>query len=443
MRATPSKGRHLLAAPAIQPAGSTQPPGGRGLLGYLLMPRPKDLVKGWLGPVTYLLAVLATGQITGDSLLRALVVLAAVELLVYPARYQWNDVRGFVADQHHPASHQRGRLPGPIDKARARVAASGAAAVAKLLVTALLIVLLPGLNLFAPLAFAVSGIFGVAVVYEVLRSTSTGKSDAIPERVRPGVLALWLVVGGGYVVRGMLGVALAVDLTTRPAVAIAAAIALWCHGIAFVTSRWSIEALAFATVLDGRLTWKAGAGQAREHLLTLVRWLPPGTCGSKVDEWAPLRGRTPFGTPWNSAIIAAGAAAALTGRLLSGACPVRQGIIIALLGGVAAVALVWTARREITLLAMGSVIIGAMAMASAPRPVAAALPWLLLMSAYLFFTTRTIRKLDRGSPVGAWAGQLGERVGRLALGTATWQAVRSRGPRSAERQQWAISQPPN
>ncbi|WP_197522006.1 PE/PPE C-terminal domain-containing protein [Mycobacterium gordonae] len=300
------------------------------------MPRPKDLVKGWLGPVTYLLAVLATGQITGDSLLRALVVLAAVELLVYPARYQWNDVRGFVADQHHPASHQRGRLPGPIDKARARVAASGAAAVAKLLVTALLIVLLPGLNLFAPLAFAVSGIFGVAVVYEVLRSTSTGKSDAIPERVRPGVLALWLVVGGGYVVRGMLGVALAVDLTTRPAVAIAAAIALWCYGIAFVTSRWSIEALAFATVLDGRLTWKAGAGQAREHLLTLVRWLPPGTCGSKVDEWAPLRGRTPFGAPWNSAIIAAGAAAALTGRLLSGACPVRQGIIIALLGGVAA-----------------------------------------------------------------------------------------------------------
>jgi hypothetical protein len=40
-----------------------------------------------------------------------------------PARYQWNDIRGFVAGQHHPAERDRGRLPGPIERVRARVAA--------------------------------------------------------------------------------------------------------------------------------------------------------------------------------------------------------------------------------------------------------------------------------------------------------------------------------
>ncbi|MDP9165253.1 MAG: hypothetical protein M3O32_04215 [Actinomycetota bacterium] len=77
------------------------------------MPRPKELVKGLLIPTTYALGVLAGGHVGGASLIRALVVLAAAELLVYPARYQRNDVRGFVADQHHPGG-DRGRLPGPL-----------------------------------------------------------------------------------------------------------------------------------------------------------------------------------------------------------------------------------------------------------------------------------------------------------------------------------------
>jgi hypothetical protein len=53
---------------------------------------------------------------------------AVLELLVYPARYQWNDVHGFVADQQHPGVQDRGRLPGPLDRARERVLASSAVA---------------------------------------------------------------------------------------------------------------------------------------------------------------------------------------------------------------------------------------------------------------------------------------------------------------------------
>lgn len=169
----------------LEPAGAGQRP----MISYLLMPRPKDLVKGWLPAVTYVLGVLSTGEISAQSIARALLVLAAVELLIYPARYQWNDIRGFVADQNHPAASRRGRLPGPLSKARDRVTASGMVAAAKLAITGLLIVLLPGLQLAGVLTFAVVGVFGVAILYEAVRSTSTGKSGAIPPPVRPGVVS--------------------------------------------------------------------------------------------------------------------------------------------------------------------------------------------------------------------------------------------------------------
>lgn len=66
--------------------------------------------------------------------------------------------------------------------------------------------------------------------------------------------------------RGMVGLALAVDLSQRPTLALAAAVTLWCYGTAFVTSRWAIEAISFASARNGRLVWSARADQAREHL---------------------------------------------------------------------------------------------------------------------------------------------------------------------------------
>src|ERR1700712_1389537 len=74
----------------VLPPGRT---GGRRLTSYLLMPRPKDLVKGWLFVATYVMGALGAAAWSWQSILRALVVLAVIELLIYPARYQWNDIR--------------------------------------------------------------------------------------------------------------------------------------------------------------------------------------------------------------------------------------------------------------------------------------------------------------------------------------------------------------
>jgi hypothetical protein len=43
------------------------------MVAYLLMPRPKDLVKGLLIPITYVLGLLGGGEVSGASLLRAVV----------------------------------------------------------------------------------------------------------------------------------------------------------------------------------------------------------------------------------------------------------------------------------------------------------------------------------------------------------------------------------
>jgi hypothetical protein len=87
--------RYRHTAPGVQPAAAVTavPNGRRTLAGYLLMPRPKDLFKALLMPLTFGLGVLANGGVSGQTLIRAAVVLAVLELLVYPARYQWNDIR--------------------------------------------------------------------------------------------------------------------------------------------------------------------------------------------------------------------------------------------------------------------------------------------------------------------------------------------------------------
>jgi hypothetical protein len=416
--------------------------GERGMASYLLMPRPKDLVKGWLLAATYLLGTLGLGHFSVHSILRALVVLAAVELLVYPARYQWNDVRGFVADQSHPSSSGRGRLPGPLSKVRTRVGVSCAVALAKLAITVVLIVLLPGFHLGGVVMFAIAGVFGVAIVYEALRSTSTGQSDAFPPPLRPGIVLLWLVVGGGYVVRGMLGLALAVDLSRQPTLTVVAAVALWCYGTAFVTSRWAIEATAFATACNGRLRWTARADQAREHQVALVRWLPPWVAESHKDirEWSPLQERTAATAPWNVAMIGAGAAAALSGLLLCGSYHGYQCVLVAFVGGLTAAAVEWSAgRRELAVGATTLVLLGTLTILHLPRPVPAALPWVLLMAAYLFFTTRSLRKLERPNAFGHLSDRMGAAAGRLVLGSSTWEAVQTQGQRAEERQAWATA----
>lgn len=381
----------------------------RTLLSYLLIPRPHDLVKGLMIAVPYVVGVLGFGEFGAESACRAFIVILAVELLIYAARYQWNDIRGFRSDQQHPDCVARGRLPGPLSKEQSRKTTSLAVAVARMVVVVLLAMLVPGLNLGTILAWSVAGVFGAAFLYESLRRVVTGRTDDDTRSLRPAVVALWFVVGAGYAVRGLIGLGLAIDITAYPGLAAVATVTFWAYGVAFVMSRWAVEATAFAQSYSGTIVWSASASQAREHQIALARWLPdhlssfsPGD-GERtaIRNWAPLSDRTSLLAPWNIAMIVAGAGAAVTGYAVAGGAISSLMAPFALLGAVLAFAVVTVPRRQrLISVATGSVVLGIPAVTlEVPSPVVVALPWLLLMGAYLFFSTRTLAKLERGGPI--------------------------------------------
>jgi hypothetical protein len=433
-------------APASRPAAGRGPAGPtavllptrgrRTLAGYLVMPRPGDAVKALLMPLTFGLGVLANGGTDGRTLLRAALVLAVLELLIYPARYQWNDVRGFAADQRHPGEADRGRLPGPPSMARPHILASSVAAAIRV-GGALLVAALPGLGLGGVVIAVILGVFGVAGAYEALRDIATGRDGGVTPPVRPGMVLLWITVGAGYVIRGMAGLSLAVNLRERPALAVAAAVTLWAYGVAFVTSRWAVESLAFARLREGRVSWAADASHAREHLLALTRWLPsslgsrPATecTGTSLTGWAVLRGRTPLSAPWNLALVATGAAAALTGLLLTASTVTGAAWAVAVIGGLASLAAAVLPKLRPLLVAVGAVgLLTASLIGSAPHPLVVPLPWLLAMVAYLHFSAQSLSMMGH---VGQVARSAVKRaltpIARGAIGQDTWQLFTTGG----------------
>ncbi|HEX8053331.1 MAG TPA: hypothetical protein VF517_10080 [Thermoleophilaceae bacterium] len=375
---------------------------GRSLPSYLLLPRPKDLGKAWILPAAFGLGVLCDGGASAHELLRAAVVWACLELLIYQARYQWNDIRGFAADQAHPDAASRGRLPGPVERARPHIAASALAGVARLAIAAAVAVGISGLDAGGVLLVLGVAVFAVAGVYESLRAAATGRTDAVPPPLRPTLVALWIAVGGGYAVRGVGGLALAVDLTGEPALLVAAVVTMWAFGVAFVTARWAVEALAFARLDGPWVVWRAHAGQAREHLLALVRWLPArvpagpaGRAPVPLRDWAALSEPTPRAAPWNVAILVAGAAAALTGRLLvdsSGDLLAPAAGLLLALGAVAAPA----GWRWASVAAGAAALAAVLALAGTERPLLAALPWLAVLGSHAFFSGQSLTTVGRG-----------------------------------------------
>lgn len=372
--------------------------GGRSLARYLLLPRPGDLIKAWIFPAAFLLGALATG-VDGRDVLRALVVWAALELLIYQARYQWNDIRGFAADQRHPQATERERLPGPAARGRRHKRASWAVLGGRLGAAALLALLLP-LGLAIPLAALAGAVFAVAFLYEALRSAATGSSDRVPPAPGPSIVVLWLLVGGGYAIRAVAGLALAIDLASRPALLVTAILAAWSFGIAFVTSRWALEALPFASRReDGSLDWAVEAGQAREHSLALARWLPAvappqGNGGGDLAGWQALSRDVSLSAPWNLAAIVAAAAAAVAGQLLVGPAGLAEGLLVACGGGLLAAATLAQARHRPTVWAVASFgMVALLAGVGSGRPLLAALPWTIVVGAHVLFTAQSARTL--------------------------------------------------
>jgi hypothetical protein len=366
---------------------------GRTLGGYLLLPRPKDAVKWWIAPITFALAALARPGLSVGALVDAVLIWAVLELLIYQARYQWNDIRGFAADQRHPDAQSRGRLPGPVECGSAHIAVSRVVLSLRLVAALLVGAAIGRLGVMIALTGAV---FGVGVVYEAVRGRATGRTTQVPPPARPAILGLWVVVGGGYAIRGTTGVALATTLADRPALASAVVVGMWGYGVMFVTMRWALEALAFAGAEDGRVTWAARADQAREHTTALARWLASMLPeGGAVPSWPALSSSTDPRAPWNVALLVAAPAAAVAGRALVGS-PSPTAIAIAIALGLAAgILVIRTPRRGLAALAGAAMLAVGLALGGAPRPLLAAAPWAVLALAYWRYSVQSLDSLGR------------------------------------------------
>jgi hypothetical protein len=371
---------------------SEGPRGPRTLAGYLLLPRPRDAVKWWIAPATFGLGVIASAGVDSDVAIRGVLIWFALELLIYQARYQWNDIRGFEADLQHPDADARGRLPGPLSRRRRNIAASSAVAVARICAVAAIALAVPDLAI--PLAALTIAVLGVAVAYEWLRARATGHSTELPPPVTGPLIALWVLSGGGYAIRGVTGLALTVNLLADPALGAAAVITMWAFGVAFVTSRWALEGLAFARFEGSRLRWQANARQAREHTLALAHWLPdrtPRVRGGDPAEWRAVWAPGRPGAPWELAIVVAAAGAGMLGVRLAGDAE-PWALVAATLAGAASGLLVLR-RRKLPALSLGCLALLVIGSLAGGRPLLAALPWTSLMGVHLLFGYQCLRSL--------------------------------------------------
>lgn len=189
-------------------------PKQRGLLAYLLLPRPNDLVKGLFFPVGTLVLIALNPEVTGQAYFwqRLLALWFVLEFLIYQGRYQINDIRGIKEDIASPGASLRRRIP---------IASLTPAVAVKLVILTVslrlaIAVVISGfgfISFFHHVLPMIVAVWVIAVVYEFLRGRERKKFEAaLPSSPPPastllGALVV-LVVGLGYPVRTLLGILL-------------------------------------------------------------------------------------------------------------------------------------------------------------------------------------------------------------------------------------------
>jgi hypothetical protein len=379
------------------PARAERP--GRGLTAYLLHPRPDAWAKALLAPACFALAAISAGAAAGWP--RFLILWLVFELLIYPARYQWNDIRGVDADRRHPEGRARSRLPaGATAQGRRRSVRLSAATAALRIVAALVIGVVAGL--VRPVLVLSGAVFVIAGGYELLRALP-GRGSRVPAAAQ--AVAVWLTVGLGYLVRGGLGLA-AARLPWASVAMVAGLACVTSFGIMFVLLTWALEATSYCEAGAGG-GWRTRPDlSGKPHLALLLRHLrdpiPAGGAapvpgGSRANE-PVLRPGARMTAPWCLALAGAGAFGTIEGLALAG--PRRDGISWYL--AVAAVALAGTGvlaacrsqRLRWAVTAGWAPVPVAAALPARPAlPVLAGVPWLVIAGVYTAFCGWSYRDL--------------------------------------------------
>jgi hypothetical protein len=366
-----------------------------------LHPRPDAWGKALIAPACFVLAATSTGRFGAWN--RFVVLWLVLELLIYPARYQWNDVRGIDADQAHAERGARSRLPvGTTAPARRRsIRLSRLTAAARILV-ALLIGVLAGLA--RQVLVLASAVFVIAVLYELLRAARWGSWP------RSRVIAVWLVVGLGYVVRGGVGLSTAGLAWGSPAMA-AGLICVGSFGIMFVLLTWALEAASYCAA-DADGGWHVRAElAAKPHLAALLPYLgrpvaaddvPAGQgryCGT--DKVLRERGRR--SAPWNLALLAAAVSGAAEGVVLARPDGGEAGALLAAVAvSAAGAALLAGCRgslgRWVVTAACAPALLAAAVAAGAALPALAIAPWLAMAGVYSAFRDWSYHDLVAAGP---------------------------------------------
>ena len=396
-----------VGGPGGEAAGGLNREGGRALAAYLAFPRPEAWAKALIAPACFVLAATSMDRL-GDWK-RFVVLWLVLEFLIYAARYQWNDIRGVDADLRHTERTARSRLPvGSTAAARRRSIRLSALTAAARVLAALLIGVLAGLaRQVLVLALAV---FVVAAAYEFLRVPRPGP----PARAR--VIAVWLVVGLGYVIRGGLGLSTA-GLAWGSLTMVAGLVCAGSFGIMFVLLTWALEATSYcAADADGGWHGRADLA-AKPHLAALLPYLgrPVRTsggreAGAECGAAGPgrycgtdrvLREGSRRSAPWNLALLAAAVSGAVEGVAL--ARPHGHGAFLAAAAVSAAGAVLLAGCRSspgrwVTTAACAPALAAAAIMAGAVLPVLAAAPWLAVAALHSAFRDQSYRDLVAAGP---------------------------------------------
>jgi 4-hydroxybenzoate polyprenyltransferase len=414
----------------------------RGLVSYLVLPRPEDWVKWLLVPLAYLIVTLDRGISFrwGPLLLTILV----VEYLVYCARYQINDIRGYAEDAAHPETAARLRLPYSDQAAVRRFNVASSFTVAVLRVATALVV--AARTSLTPTTLTVIGVVGGAgVLYEYLRTTEARPASSRTERAARG---LWLLVGVGYALRYVVGAHAAGLPLGDPVVWVGG---LFCYGLGvmFVGLTWALEATAHCRAAEPDTWYLSHHLHTKPHLRLLLAYVrgpvfltgppPERPLDFACGRVRVLQGPTAKAAPWNLAYWAASVAGAFLALRLAG---IATGTLTsALVFGVSACGTTALSlasnplRRTLALLGGTAALLGGTALLSHPdglfSELACTLPFTVCGGVYTSFRQQSYYELKHFLPdLALRVRALVKLAARATVGQSTWEQLRPPPPSS-------------